>query len=90
MGDGDSCDVEVGEESRIDAAVSAFAGSGNTVDSILYLTSITGATLRVLSSHITSWMESTPETRRKSVELNQILDNENKDLMAEFGIFHES
>lgn len=59
-------DVDPSEEPRIDAAVTAWLDTRR--DSLLRLTCMDGAELTILASAVQSWLLSTPESRRRSIE----------------------
>lgn len=79
--------VNADEEPRIDAAVSQWLASGKTQDTLLDLVTPEGATYKCLASIIVGWYCSTPETRRKRLELNKELDDTDKATKAEIGIW---
>ena len=72
------CDVL--EESSIDAAVEQWISSGRQRDTILHLALAGGSSEMVmLASTITSWMISTPESRRRSAGWDAALKAEEKE-----------
>lgn len=74
--DGDDARLALADEPVIDAAVTQWVDSGRTRDRLLMLTTTGGAAYRVLASDITSWMESTPESRERERAINTALDAE--------------
>jgi len=78
---------EVDDEPRIDAAVSRHIDSGGTVDTLLDLTTTDGFRTRIRASHVMAWFVSTPETRRRAVELSHLQDEETKQVKADLGIW---
>jgi hypothetical protein len=66
--DGGYVCVEVGDEPRIDAAVTSWLDSGGSRDSLLDLTLIDGSEYRVIASHVVAWSISSPESRQRFIE----------------------
>jgi len=72
--DGSFCRVDVSEEGIIDAAVTRYADSGKYADSVLHLSlAFSPGVYRVLASEITSWLDSTPESRAASRQLDELM-----------------
>lgn len=84
--DGNIC-VRPEQESRINAAVSQYVDSGGTRDTLLDLETLAGETYYTKASRITSWYVSTPETRRKIIEVEKLLEDEKKAFQADLGIW---
>ena len=84
---GSSYTVDPADEPRIDAAVSAYVESGCTRDRVLHLTFTDGREYSVRASVITSWARSTPETRRRALELQKFAEDEDQQLRQELGIW---
>lgn len=61
--DGDCCECVARDEPVLDAAVTRYAHERR--NELLSLTTITGAMYKVLASEVTSWVESTSETRQR-------------------------
>lgn len=57
--------VDAADESRIDAGVTQYLGSGCTRDTLLDLTTTEGEPLRILASQVVSWLISTPASRQR-------------------------
>jgi hypothetical protein len=68
--------VGVDDEPRVDAAVSRYLDSGGTTDTLLDLTTIENETLRIRASLVVAWFVSSPETRRRSVEVESMQKSE--------------
>ena len=64
--------VSLDDEPRIDAGVSSYIDSGGNVDTLLDITTVDGAALRIRASTVVAWFVSTPETRRRSVDLGRM------------------
>ena len=74
--DGSCCRCVLQDEQALDAAVTAYLDSGKTKDRLVTLTAVSGATYRVLASDVTSWLDSTPETREADTEFESALKDE--------------
>ena len=76
--DGGSARVMLEDADRVDAAVTLWVDSGRTRDTLIYLTTIGGATYRILASEITSWVDCTPESRAREAEIERAMKAEAK------------
>jgi hypothetical protein len=81
-----SCDPA--DEPRVDAAVGAYIDSGGR-DRIIDVTLAEGVPYKLLASQVTAWFVSTPESRRKRVEMNANSDAELEGHAREFGIWED-
>lgn len=77
------------EEPRLDAAVSLYVDSGGTRDALLQLTLTGGDTLTIKASLVRCWMVSTPEGRRREMELSKESDDEEKAIKQELGMWED-
>lgn len=66
--------VELDDEPRLDAAVSAYLDNGR--DRLVRMARIDGDEYVILASEVTGWMVSTPEGRRRSTELDKASKDE--------------
>ena len=83
---GGSFTVRSEDEPRIDAAVSAFLDSGGTRDTLLDLTTTEGFDLRLRTSNVASWMRSTPEGRRRQLDIERLQREETEAFEEEAGL----
>jgi hypothetical protein len=72
--DGAQCDCVFDDEPMLDAAVTRWAIEKR--DELLSLTALSGARYKVLASEVTSWLESTPETRERGRDIGQQMQEE--------------
>jgi len=68
--------VDVGDEPRVDAAVTSWLDSGGSRDSLLDLTLIDGSGYRVIASHVVAWSVSSPESRLRTIEHSAAMRDE--------------
>lgn len=87
--DGAYWTIQPHEEPRIDAAVSDYVDSGGGRDRLLQLDAMDGDRLKILASSIRSWFISTPEGRRRNIELEKIAADETKEVRQSLGIWSE-
>lgn len=87
--DGGSWSIAVEEEPRIDAAVSRWVDSGETRDTLLLVTLTGGDPLKLRASFVASWMISTPEGRRRELEISKESDDEQERVRKELGIWED-
>jgi hypothetical protein len=84
---GEVVQCEASDESRVDAAVSAWIDGGKRTDTILHLTMAGGtAPYSVLASRIASWWVSSPEHRRDNHRRLQLQKEETRAFKSELGI----
>lgn len=81
--DGCFC-ATLGAEHALDAALSHFLDTGRDV--VVTLTQLNGDVYCVRASNIDSWRISTPEGRRKDVELEALNREEHKQYRADYGL----
>lgn len=85
--DGDSIMIDVAKEPSINAWVEEYIASGETKDTLLELNALDGSTYCVRASAISGWCITTPESRRRLVELELACAEEERTLRAEFGVW---
>lgn len=88
--DGSDYTVAADNEPSIDAAVTRHIDSAGTRDTLLTLEFTSGCMYRVRASQITSWAISTPETRRRALELEQWEQEEDERIRHELGIWEDA
>jgi hypothetical protein len=65
--------IELADESTIDAAVEQYISSGGTRDTLLLLTTVSGAMYKIPASNFSNWIVTTPEIRTASRALDAAL-----------------
>lgn len=66
------------EADRLDAAVTAYLDSGCTRDRLIRLTLLSGDEYTTMVSRICGWIVATLEGRRRSAEIDKLVDDEIK------------
>lgn len=72
-------EVEAEVEPRLNRAVTRLCESGGVLDSVIPMTDVFGADVKVRASAITSWQNSTPEIRQRERERAARSDDEDRD-----------
>lgn len=70
--------VESAEEGQIDAAVERYLSTGETVDTLLCLTLLSGEVYKTRASAIVCWYSSTPAQRARGIEIDKALEDERR------------